>query len=269
VRNSRFWIAAACGLAAITFAQRALCGGELTFQSRDGQRTHLVELYTSEGCSSCPPAEAWLGRLTHSPALWRDIVPVAFHVDYWDNLGWRDRFASPAATERQRAYAASWGSDSVYTPEVVLDGREWRQWSAFSPGELPAAPKTEAAGQLRVVVKDRKTATVAYRAAERPAAAREAVVALLGCDLNSNVTAGENRGHALRHDFVVLACETRMLSSGQPEATAVFALAQPAMNGAKRLALAVWVQEPGRDDVQQATGGWLIDNSGASAPSGH
>src|SRR5882757_1213593 len=80
------------------------------FTSGEG-RTHLLELYTSEGCSSCPPAEAWLGDLRDAPGLWRDFVPVAFHVIYWDNLGWRDRFASKEYTARQYAYSAAWGSD--------------------------------------------------------------------------------------------------------------------------------------------------------------
>src|SRR5437899_10682781 len=82
----------------------------VTFQSSEKQ-TALLELFTSEGCSSCPPAEAWLSRLQDSTGLWRDVVPVAFHVDYWDYLGWRDRWAAKDFSERQRAYAASWRSD--------------------------------------------------------------------------------------------------------------------------------------------------------------
>ena len=66
--------------------------------SSGGTRTHLVELYSSEGCSSCPPAEKWLGDLRDEAELWRDFVPVAFHVVYWDHLGWRDRFASKEVT---------------------------------------------------------------------------------------------------------------------------------------------------------------------------
>ncbi|MBA3608983.1 MAG: DUF1223 domain-containing protein [Chthoniobacterales bacterium] len=89
-------------------------------------RTHLLELFTSEGCSSCPPAEAWLSKLKDDPGLWRDFVPLAFHVDYWDRLGWRDPFASKIWTARQYEYSARWKSSNVYTPGFVLDGREWR-----------------------------------------------------------------------------------------------------------------------------------------------
>src|SRR4051812_20605432 len=89
-------------------------------------RVSLIELYTSEGCSSCPPAERWLGSLRDAPGLWRDFVPVALHVNYWDRLGWPDRFATREFTQREYAYAAKWDGSSVYTPCVVRDGAEWR-----------------------------------------------------------------------------------------------------------------------------------------------
>jgi hypothetical protein len=85
----------------------------------DQLRPVVLELFTSEGCSSCPPAEAFLGELAQRP----DVLALAFHVDYWDGLGWHDRFALPMATERQRLYAKSVGSFSVYTPQLVVDGR--------------------------------------------------------------------------------------------------------------------------------------------------
>src|SRR6187401_409142 len=91
-------------------------------------RASLLELYTSEGCSSCPPAEAWLSSLAASDQLWKDVVPVAFHVDYWDYLGWVDVFAKPEYSERQRDYSVAWKADRVYTPGFVLNGREWRGW---------------------------------------------------------------------------------------------------------------------------------------------
>jgi hypothetical protein len=81
-------------------------------------RPAVVELFTSEGCSSCPPAESYVGELAQRP----DVLALTFHVDYWDELGWRDRFASPAATQRQRAYAAALHLSTVYTPQAVIDG---------------------------------------------------------------------------------------------------------------------------------------------------
>ena len=83
-----------------------------------GSRPAVVELYTSEGCSSCPAAEAYLGELAQRP----DVLALAFHVDYWDNLGWRDRFALPEAVDRQRTYAKSLRLSSIYTPQAVVDG---------------------------------------------------------------------------------------------------------------------------------------------------
>jgi hypothetical protein len=106
----RFLLAGAPALLASVTSMR----GAEEFEIRSGpERVSLLELYSSEGCSSCPPAEQWLGELRKDPRLWRSIVPVAFHVDYWDGLGWKDRFAQPQWTARQRAYAAAWGGGSV------------------------------------------------------------------------------------------------------------------------------------------------------------
>jgi hypothetical protein len=97
-----------------------------SFKSGENQAA-LVELYTSEGCSSCPPAEAWLSRLKDGPGLWKEFVPVAFHVDYWDYLGWRDKWSAEAFSARQRAYASAWHNDNIYTPGFILNGSEWRR----------------------------------------------------------------------------------------------------------------------------------------------
>ena len=85
-----------------------------------GPRPAVVELYTSQGCNSCPPADALLGELTTRS----DVLALAFHVDYWDELGWRDRFGLPQAVQRQSQYARRLGLPSIYTPQIVIDGRE-------------------------------------------------------------------------------------------------------------------------------------------------
>ena len=97
-------------------ASLMLTSGSLHAEQRPG----VVELFTSEGCSSCPPAEAYIGELANHP----DVLALSFHVDYWDDLGWRDRFGIPEAASRQRGYARALHRSSVYTPQVVVDGQE-------------------------------------------------------------------------------------------------------------------------------------------------
>src|SRR4029077_19077011 len=129
----------------LTFAFAAQAGDRL-FESGQ-KKTHLIELFTSQGCSSCPPAEAWLSKLKAEPGLWKDFVPLAFHVDYWDRLGWRDSYAAKEWTARQYQYSANWKSASVYTPGFVLDGREWLDRNVPAPSnEKPGALKLSILG---------------------------------------------------------------------------------------------------------------------------
>ncbi len=100
----------------LPFLALALLAGPTAAASRPV----VVELFTSQSCSSCPPAEALLKELAAERA---DLLPLAFHVTYWNHLDWRDTVSLPAATERQKAYAAQFGGDSVFTPQVVVDGR--------------------------------------------------------------------------------------------------------------------------------------------------
>ncbi len=211
-------------------------------------RTHLLELYTSEGCSSCPPAEAWLSKLKDDPRLWREFVPVAFHVDYWDRLGWRDPFASKQWTARQYEYAARWKSSNVYTPGFVMNGAEWRERG------IPTAA-SEKAGVLKLTVTDGDVVKASFSPGVGDARKFDLHVARLGADLRSNVKAGENSGRKLLHDFVVLSlvkepmsAETKQLRL--PPATAAH---QPV----PREAIAAWITEAGQLEPLQAVGGWL------------
>src|SRR5271154_5041503 len=96
-----------------TIAMTLITGGAMS-----EPRPAVLELFTSEGCSSCPPAEELVAQLAQRP----DVLPLSFHVDYWNDLGWRDRFTFSQATPRQRAYAANLRRDSVYTPQAIIDG---------------------------------------------------------------------------------------------------------------------------------------------------
>ncbi len=154
------------------------------FQSAATQ-TDLLELFTSEGCSSCPPAETWLSSLKASPRLWKDFLPVAFHVDYWDRLGWRDPWSSKQFSDRQRAYAGSWGNASIYTPGFVLNGEEWRVWSGLK-GRLKS-PRPQA-GVLRVVSSDLNRWQVTFIPQVPTRQVYEAHAALLASGLTSDTS---------------------------------------------------------------------------------
>jgi hypothetical protein len=230
---------------------------ESTFESGETQ-TSLIELFTSEGCSSCPPAEKWLSALKSNPDLWKRTVPVAFHVDYWDHLGWRDRFSKPEFTSRQQRYAARWGGDSVYTPGFVLNGREWRDW--FSGNATTASSKK--VGSLRVTLSHDGKISATFVAESTQLRALALNVALLGNDLESDVKRGENTGRKLRHDFAVLLfAEVDMMHEANRWAGTVALPKQSSQD--KSSALAAWITE--NATPIQATGGWLAVAGGGDA----
>ncbi|MGH8101039.1 MAG: DUF1223 domain-containing protein, partial [Chthoniobacterales bacterium] len=218
------------------------------FESGETQST-LIELFTSEGCSSCPPAEAWLSKLKDNPDLWKHVVPVAFHVDYWNGLGWPDRFSRSEFTDRQRRYAAAWRIDSVYTPNFVINGREWKGW--FNNGMLSAPSKKT--GKLRVTLTDNIDIAATFESTQPGPLKLE--VALLGTNLESDVKRGENSGRKLRHDFVVLdLIQTDMTKELSHWTGSIAFPKQP--GDEKPSAIAVWITE--NATPIQATGGWLV-----------
>jgi len=222
-----------------------------TFESGDTQSS-LIELFTSEGCSSCPPAEKWLSALKSSSDLWKKVVPVAFHVDYWDHLGWRDRFAKPEFTARQQRYAAAWGGDSVYTPGFVVNGKEWRDW--FGANGMPTT--STKVGVLRVSLGDGGKLTATFVSETTQPRTLTLNVALLGNDLESDVKRGENSGRKLRHDFVVLQlAKSEMTNQGNLWTGTVLLSGNRGTD--KATALAAWVQSGETTPSTQATGGWL------------
>ncbi len=214
----------------------------------------LVELYTSEGCSSCPPAEKWLSGLKNDPGLWTDFVPVAFHVNYWDSPAWRDRFSSEEFSERQRDYARKWQTADIYTPEFVLNGHEWHDW--FGLRSAPSASSFKA-GTLQVTSTDGKHWEATFVPAGNGPADYEVTAALLACNEASDVTAGENSGRHLNHDFAALSLSTRSLGRRNNGFRGTFIIEADPKGISGRLALAVWVTSGGQLEPLQATGGWL------------
>ena len=160
----------------------------------------VVELYTSEGCNSCPPADRWLSRLKANP----NVVALAFHVDYWDRLGWKDRFASADYTRRQAQQQASNGARFSYTPQIVLDGIDQPRWPSLP---LPGAnrPHSERAASTIDITLTRDGDQVNAVVRAKPGAPQRlaAFWALTEDGHRSDVKAGENQGVTLQHDFVV------------------------------------------------------------------
>lgn len=187
--------AALLTLLAATAVQAQAAG---TCSARSGPSVApVVELYTSEGCSSCPPADAWLSRLNADPG----VVALAFHVDYWDRLGWKDRFASAAYTQRQAQSQRSSGARFSYTPQVIVDGADRPAWSRAS---LPSSAKGRPAASVDVSLsRDGNRFSASVAAAPGAPARLAAYWAVTEQGHVSQVKAGENDGATLKHDYVV------------------------------------------------------------------
>ncbi len=172
--------------------------------------TVLVELFTSEGCSSCPPADVLLSRLEKTqPVEGAEVIALAQHVDYWNYLGWRDPFSSAEASARQREYAGAFGKDGVYTPQMIIDGRaEFPGGNTSKAFEAISAsarsPKAEV--QLKLIPNgDAHSAgtRLSVRVEKLPPVSAgdtvEVLLAITESDLSTSVARGENAGRKLSH----------------------------------------------------------------------
>jgi len=193
------------GLTLAIDAQAASCN------ATSAERTvALVELYTSEGCDSCPPADRWLSSLGARGYAPERVVPIALHVDYWDYIGWKDPYAKREFSTRQRQLANLQRLSFVYTPQVLLQGQDFRRWSgaafADAVARINATPARAAiAVSLSGPGADGFEVEVDARvidATQRGSAAL--YLAAYENQLVSKVTAGENHGKTLAHDYVVL-----------------------------------------------------------------
>jgi hypothetical protein len=179
-------------LASQTSAAQPLCQAESA-----ANLTPVLELYTSEGCSSCPPADQWLSTLKDAAAQGR-VVGQAFHVAYWDYIGWADRFANPAFTVRQRQLAARNGLTGIYTPQLVRNGADWRDYGKALTGT--GAEPSRASIKIQGKGADSFSANVVPT---DPNAAWSAYWSVTEHGHSTKVRAGENAGESLKHDFVV------------------------------------------------------------------
>lgn len=191
-----WWLGALVGATACLPALADSC------QARSGATvTPVVELYTSQGCSSCPPADRWLSTLSPRGMASGDAVIQAFHVAYWDTLGWRDPFASSAHTDRQRQIASWNGLRAIYTPQLVLNARDWRDWRRRAT-DLPVT-----ADLAQAVIKVQQRGTDLFEATVNVTTDAPTSWAAYWTVTENNhhtsVSAGENAGEALSNDHVV------------------------------------------------------------------
>ncbi len=165
----------------------------------------LIELYTSQGCSSCPPAEKWLGNLEKSGITKDQAVPLALHVDYWDYIGWKDQFSQKYFTQRQYQYRKTNHSDSVYTPQIMFNGDDVRRVTLnnslkklsqkTSPVAFDIEAHTQTGNSFKVVINFKRIDAIAKNS--------KVVVVLAESNLLGNIKSGENAGRKLKHNHVV------------------------------------------------------------------
>ena len=244
---TRLPLAAIAGLALVASAPGALAAPA---------RFALVELYTSEGCSSCPPADRWLSAFAKTP---RDasVVPIAFHVQYWDSLGWKDRFGDPRYTDRQEAEGKLNGARFVYTPQVVLGGHDFPGW--HSDGSFAAAVdaihRRHARATIEIASHPGPNGGVAGTVSATldpalPPAHLALVIAATQDGLSSRVNAGENRGERLAHDFVTRDLATSSVGAGKT--TREFAFAPQPGSDPTRTSITAFLQDTKTGEVIQA-----------------
>jgi Uncharacterized secreted protein len=233
------WLGLCVGWILVSFS------GTLSLES-GSEVVPLLELYTSQGCSSCPPAERWVSDLLEDEALWKGYVPVVFHVDYWDSLGWKDPYARAVFTQRQRAYASELGMRTIYTPGFFYQGEEWRGF--FQRRNLPKV-KAVSVGTLKAEISGNEVQVLF----DGDPSGVQVHVALLGFDLETAVARGENGGRHLKSDFVVLEyLSTDMESSGATRMQLKLDAVAP------RYGIAIWLTRKSAGAAPiQAVGGFL------------
>lgn len=242
-------VLALCATAAGVRAAEPAC------RAGSGERTlPLVELYTSEGCSSCPPADRWLSATSGAGGV--EVAALAFHVDYWDRLGWPDRFARPEWSARQRSVAHDARSAVVYTPQVLLQGADFSAWRGDGATRAiahAAAVPSRADIVLGARSAGRRLAVVATARVRMPAEAAGArlVVAWVDSGHVTDVRRGENAGVVLVHDRIVraLAAGREADASGTMRLDATF---DPPADLGRDPQLVAFVERGARREVLQA-----------------
>ncbi|WP_124552601.1 DUF1223 domain-containing protein [Methylophilus methylotrophus] len=251
-------------LCAIMFSSNAFAQSQCSAVS-GSQTNALVELYTSEGCSSCPPADQWLTRLKAQGNQFGNIVPIALHVDYWDYIGWKDNFANPAFARRQREMAALGHARGVYTPQIAINGQDTRSWVSESrfKNEIASINRMPAKAEIRLAVNSHTLKSVQVSTSIKTSEAGPLVyyLALQENNLQSTINAGENHGELLRHDYVARQWlgPFKVGADGKLSASHEIQL-QPAWKQ-RDLSLVAFVQNSATGEILQALGLGLCEKS--------
>jgi hypothetical protein len=215
----------------------------------------LIELFTSEGCEDCPPADKVLAQLIAAPPAGVEIIGLGEHVDYWDQLGWKDRFSSHALTARQGLYAARFANDSIYTPQMVVDGRsEFVGSDAAAARRAIAKAMTQPRGAIEIVARafqargrDPERVALQITVSDLPKITRgdqaDIIVAVTEDGLRTDVKRGENKGRVLTHAAVARYMATIGEATGDAPASAHADIALGADWQRDRLKVIAFVQE--------------------------
>lgn len=237
---------AALLLAATQALAAPACSG-----SGPAYKVALVELYTSEGCSSCPPADNYISGLRASGVTPAQAVLLSLHVDYWNYIGWKDPFSRKAFTERQRSLADFAGTRTIYTPEFIVGGRELRNWQGSLPATVAGINRQPAQAAISIALGAPGAAGLPVEVVASASKGGTLHVALVESGLEVKVAAGENDGRKLRHDYVVREWLAPQQLSGDGKAVLSRVVPIPAGALGANLAVSAFVQGE-RGEILQA-----------------
>jgi hypothetical protein len=258
--------AAAWTLAAAALAAVVLLAAPGVRAAAPANGPVVVELFTSQGCSSCPPADRLLSKLGADPRFAGKVLPLSFHVDYWNSIGWKDPFSSPRWSARQNDYARAFRSDRVYTPQLVVNGASECVGNEEGTvlARISAALAKAPAGEVRLTVAPPAAGSIATgpikvgvdaqvdRAGSRHPL--DVLVALYQIGLDTQVRAGENASRTLHNDYVVRRLEkafTLPAATGSRHAGEVTLPVDPAWNRGA-LGVVAFLQDPVTLEIEGA-----------------
>ncbi|MBT7609692.1 MAG: DUF1223 domain-containing protein [Bacteriovoracaceae bacterium] len=222
-----------------------------SFEINSGiNKIQLIELYTSESCSSCPPAEKWINKFESSDKLWKNYVPVEFHVDYWNHLHWVDKYSKKLYSKRQRKYNSRQNKGN-FTPQILLNGINYKGWRFFNYN----LDKVTEVGNL--TVKYAQQVAVYSFTPLGKFKKLSCFAAFLGGQFKTKITAGENSGRLLKHEFTVLTFK----SVPMRKIKNIYRCKLPIQNEStikpKKKALAFWIGDDSSLRVIQSIGKYL------------